>query len=39
MDERVRRRMAFLGIVMVGLFGALFTRLWYLQVLESNNSP
>ena len=35
MDERVRRRMAFLGIVMVGLFGALFTRLWYLQVLES----
>ncbi len=28
--------MAFLGIVMVGLFGALFTRLWYLQVLETD---
>ena len=27
--------MAFIGIVMVGLFGALFTRLWYLQVLET----
>ena len=35
MDETVRRRMAFLGIVIVGLFGALFTRLWYLQVLET----
>jgi len=27
--------MAFIGIVIVGLFGALFTRLWYLQVLET----
>ncbi|WP_419840994.1 penicillin-binding protein 2 [Candidatus Poriferisodalis sp.] len=35
MDERVRRRMAFIGIVMVGVFGALFTRLWYLQALET----
>ena len=31
-----RRRLAVLAVVVVALFAALFTRLWYLQVLESD---
>ncbi len=35
MSEQQRRRMAFIGLVAVGLFVALLTRLWHLQVLSS----
>ncbi|MEC9059854.1 MAG: penicillin-binding transpeptidase domain-containing protein, partial [Actinomycetota bacterium] len=35
MNEQLKRRLAFLGILIVGLFAALFTRAWYLQVLTS----
>ena len=35
MNEQLNRRLAFLGFLIVGLFAALFTRAWYLQVLTS----
>ena len=35
MNEQLSRRLAFLGVLIVGLFAALFTRAWYLQVLTS----
>ena len=36
MNEQLNRRLAFLGILIVGLFAALFTRAWYLQVLTAD---
>ena len=36
MNEQLNRRLAFLGILSVGLFAALFTRAWYLQVLTAD---
>ncbi len=36
MNESHRRRMAFIGLVALGLFVALLTRLWHLQVLNSD---
>ena len=35
MSDQLNRRLAFLGILIVGLFAALFTRAWYLQVLTT----
>ena len=35
MSNQLNRRLAFLGILIVGLFAALFTRAWYLQVLTT----
>lgn len=35
MNERLNSRLAFLGFVIVGLFAAMITRLWYLQVLNT----
>lgn len=37
MTESQRRRLAFVGLVAVGLFAALFTRLWHLQVLSTDD--
>jgi penicillin-binding protein 2 len=34
--ENSRLRLAVLGVVIVSLFAALFTRLWYLQVMDSD---
>ena len=36
MNEQLNRRLAFLGILIIGLFAALFTRAWYLQVLTAD---
>ena len=36
MNEQLNRRLAFLGVLIVGLFAALFTRAWYLQVLTAD---
>jgi len=33
-DDRQRLRLRILGLVAISLFGALFARLWFLQVLE-----
>ena len=35
MTERLTSRLAFVGFVMVGLFAAMLLRLWYLQVLST----
>ena len=35
MNESQRRRMAFIGLIAIGLFVALLTRLWHLQVLST----
>ena len=35
MNDQLSRRLAFVGILIVGLFAALFTRAWYLQVLTN----
>ena len=35
MNDQLTRRLAFVGILIVGLFAALFTRAWYLQVLTN----
>lgn len=37
MSESPRLRLAVVGIVVVSLFSALFARLWYLQVLDSQS--
>ena len=37
MIPKLDRRLSFLGILIVGLFAALFTRLWYLQVLNTED--
>jgi len=36
MNEQLNRRLAFLGVLIIGLFAALFTRAWYLQVLTAD---
>ena len=36
MNEQLNRRLAFLGILIIGLFAALITRAWYLQVLTAD---
>lgn len=36
MTERLGGRLAFFGFVIVGLFAAMLTRLWFLQVLSSD---
>ena len=35
MNDQLSRRLAFVGILIIGLFAALFTRAWYLQVLTN----
>ena len=34
--EMPRLRLSVLGVVVISLFAALFSRLWYLQVMDSN---
>ena len=35
MNDQSPLRLAMLGILVIGLFASLFTRLWYLQVAET----
>lgn len=37
MTPRISGRLAFVGVLIVALFAALFTRLWYLQVLTAED--
>ena len=37
MIPKLDRRLSFMGVLIIGLFAALFTRLWYLQVLNTED--